>query len=558
MTAIAKLGPSERDDAVDRLDQEQFDVVVIGGGITGVGSALDAASRGLRTALIERDDFAAGTSSTSTKLVHGGLRYLEKLDFGLVREALSERALMLEELAPHLVHPVPFLYPLKGKAWERPYVGAGVALYDTMGTGRRGVPLHRHFTRKGALELAPDLREDQLVGAIRYYDAQMDDARHTMMVARTAAHHGAVVVTRVRATGLVTEGERVTGVLATDEESDRELRIDAARVINATGPWTDEIQAMAGEPEVKVRPSKGVHFLVPRDRLNLHTGLILRTEKSVLFVVPWGNHWIIGTTDTDWQHGVDEVVPTRADVDYLLERLNPMLRHPITKDDITGVFAGLRPLLAATEGSTAELSREHSVLETAPGLITIGGGKYTTYRVMAEDAVDKAVEGLDRDVPPSPTRHLPLLGAIGYDAALADRERIAREASLHVSWIDHLLARQGDLYDEVLALGDERSDLLQPLEGAPGYLRAEIAYAVSHEGARDLVDVLSRRTRIRIQMPDRGVAAAEPTAAIMAEILGWDDERRDREVAAYREGVEAQRRAEEAATDDEALAALRE
>ncbi|QBI20663.1 glycerol-3-phosphate dehydrogenase/oxidase [Egibacter rhizosphaerae] len=555
MLPIAKLGPSERADALDRLDSEDFDVLVIGGGVTGAGSALDAASRGLRTALIEREDFAAGTSSASTKLIHGGLRYLEKLDFGLVQEALTERARMLEELCPHLVHPVPFLYPLTGRAWERAYVGAGVLLYDTIGTGKRGVPVHKHLSRTGALRLAPDLREDALVGAIRYYDAQVDDARHTAMLARTAAHHGALVTTHVEATDLTKQGGCVTGAVATDTESGREVRITARRIVNATGPWTDEVQNMAGQAQVKVRPSKGVHFLVPRERLDLGVGLIMRTEKSVLFVVPWGNRWIIGTTDTDWDESVDDVVATQADLDYLLDRLNPMLRHPLTKADITGVYAGLRPLLAATEGSTAELSREHSVLESTPGLISIGGGKYTTYRVMAEDAVDRAVEGLDREVPPSPTRHLPLLGAIGYEAAVADRERIARQAGVHVAWIDHLLARYGDLYEEVLALGEERPHLMQPLEGAPSYLGVEVAYAASHEGARDLFDALERRTRVRIEVADRGLAAAEPAAAILADVLDWDDETRKDAIDAYRKAVEADRAAEQASTDQEAVAA---
>jgi glycerol-3-phosphate dehydrogenase len=558
MTPITKLGPDERAAAIDQLTHDKFDIVVIGGGITGVGCALDAASRGLRTGLIEARDFAAGTSSMSTKLIHGGLRYLEQLNFSLVKEALTERALMLTELCPHLVHPVPFLYPLKRRVWERPYVGAGVLLYDLLGTGQRNTPMHRHLSKRKALELAPDLRDDQLTGAVRYYDAQVDDARHTFAVARTAAHHGAALATHTKATGIRMTGGRVSGVRAVDTLTGVEFDIAAERVVNATGPWTDQVQEMAGKADVRVRPSKGIHFLVPRGRLNLHTGLILRTEKSVLFTVPWGAHWLIGTTDTDWQEDVDDVVATSADIDYLLERLNPMLRNPLSRDDIVGVYAGLRPLLATTEGSTTTLSREHAVLESSPGLISIGGGKYTTYRVMAEDAVDAAVADLDWEVPRSPTKHLPLLGAVGYEAAKSRREQLAADHRIHVDWIDHLLSRQGDLVEEVLALVDERPDLGAPLEGAPYYLRAEIVYAASHEGARDLEDVLARRTRIRIQVPDRGVAAAEPAAELVGDVLGWDATRRVKEVKRYRARVEADLRAEKAPTDAEAARAHRD
>ena len=557
MNPVMRLGPDERAAALARLGSEEFDLVVIGGGVTGAGCALDAASRGLRTALVEMDDFAAGTSSRSTKLIHGGLRYLEQLNFGLVKEALTERALMLTELSPHLVHPVPFLYPLRGWGWERPYVGAGILLYDILGAGNRNTPRHRHYSRSRALELAPALRGDALTGAVQYYDAQVDDARHTAVLARTAAHHGAELVTHTRATGLARDGDRVVGVHITDRTDGRELTVRTKCVINATGPWTDEVQEMGGKVEVRVRPSKGVHFLVPRERLDLHTGLILRTEKSVLFTVPWGAHWIIGTTDSDWEEPVGEVVATRADIDYLLDHLNPMLVEPLDYSDIVGVFAGLRPLLAAAEGSSAELSREHVVIESAPGLVTVGGGKYTTYRVMAEDAVDEAVKGLDRAVPPSPTKHLPLLGAVGYEAARRDRERLAAAHGIHVDWIDHLLARQGDLVEEVLALIDERPDLGAPLEGAPLYLRAEVVYAASHEGALDVDDVLSRRTRARIQVADRGAAAAEPVAELIGEVLGWDHARRELEIARYRALVEADLAAEKALSDAQAAQARR-
>ncbi len=559
MTPITKLGPEERSATLERVKNESFDVVIIGGGITGAGAALDAASRGLRVALFEARDFAFGTSSKSTKLIHGGLRYLEQLNFKLVAEALTERALMLRELCPHLVHPVPLLFPFNHRVWERAYIGAGVVLYDSMGTGKRGVPLHKHYSRTKALEVAPELNPEAFVGAIRYYDGQMDDARHTMAVGRTAAHHGALIMTHAPITGITQDDTgRVNGVHVHDFVSGDDFTVNASRIINATGPWTDKVQAMAGEPMVKVRPSKGIHLLVPRERLDMSVGLITKTATSVLFVVPWGAHWVIGTTDTDWDESVDDVVATQADVEYVLSEVNKWLRDPLTKSDITGVFAGLRPLLAATEGSTASLSREHGVLESAPGLFTIGGGKYTTYRVMAEDVVDEAVKDLDREVPPSPTKHLPLLGAVGYEAMKREREQIADKHGLHVDWVDHLLGRQGDLIEEVLDLITQRPELGNPLEGAESYLAAEVVYAATHEGARDLDDLLDRRLRVRIQVPDRGRAAAQPAAKLMGEVLGWDDDQVAEQVAKYHAAIDADLAAEAAATDQEAAKVRRE
>src|SRR3954447_20984871 len=291
---MGQLGPAQRRAALTRLGEEVFDVVVIGGGATGAGCALDAATRGLGVALVEARDFAAGTSSRSSKLVHGGLRYLEQRDFGLVREALRERGLLLNVLAPHLVTPVPFLLPLT-EHWQRAYIGAGLALYDSLG-GHEGLPRHRHLTRRGALKIAPALRKDALVGAIQYYDAKVDDARHTLTVARTAAHLGAAVASNARVVGFLREGERVTGVRVRDELGGETIEVRAREVVNATGVWTDDVQHLVGERgKFKVRASKGVHLVVPRDRMQLDTGLILRTETSVLFVIPWGRHWIVGT-----------------------------------------------------------------------------------------------------------------------------------------------------------------------------------------------------------------------------------------------------------------------
>ncbi|HET8600652.1 MAG TPA: glycerol-3-phosphate dehydrogenase/oxidase, partial [Segeticoccus sp.] len=339
------LSPEARQQALAALAVEEVDVLVIGGGVVGAGAALDAATRGLRVGLVEQRDFASGTSSRSSKLIHGGLRYLEMLDFALVAEALAERSLLLTRLAPHLVRPVPFLYPLTHRGWERPYVGSGLALYDTLGLawGRRsvgaapargGMPHHRHLSRRGALRVVPSLRKDALVGAVQYWDAQVDDARHTMFLARTAAAYGAHVASRARVVGLLREGERVTGAEVSDLESGRRLEVRARQVVNATGVWTDETQAFAGERgQFHVRASKGIHLVVPRDRIRSDSGIILRTETSVLFVIPWGRHWIIGTTDTDWTLGKAHPAASQRDIDYLLRHVNAVLSTPLTRAD---------------------------------------------------------------------------------------------------------------------------------------------------------------------------------------------------------------------------------
>src|SRR6201996_5291389 len=438
-----RLGPEQRRRALERFGAEEFGVVVIGGGATGTGSALDAASRGLSVALLEARDYAAGTSSRSSKLIHGGLRYLEQKDFGLVREALRERGLLLSTLAPHLVRPVPFLFPLD-KHWETPYIGAGMILYDTLGGGHQGVPGHRHLSKRKALRVAPALRDDALVGAFQYFDAQVDDARHTMTVARPAAHCGAAVATNTAVVGFLREGERVTGVIARDAHTGEEIKVRARQVINATGVWTDDIQNMVGERgKFHVRASKGVHLLIPRDRLQLDTGLILRTEKSVLFVIPWGRHWIVGTTDTDWKLDRAHPAASRSDIEYIFERVNKVLREPLTHADVEGVYAGLRPLLSEESESTSKLSREHTVAVPVPGLVAIAGGKYTTYRVMAKDAVDAAVRSMEMRVPPSITHETPLVGADGYFALRNRTDSLAAETGLHPARIEHLLNRFG-------------------------------------------------------------------------------------------------------------------
>ncbi|WP_307848396.1 glycerol-3-phosphate dehydrogenase/oxidase [Microbispora oryzae] len=557
----APLDPRARAAALRRLAEDEFDVLVVGGGVVGAGVALDAVSRGLSVALVEARDLAAGTSSRSSKLIHGGLRYLEQLDFKLVREALRERGLLVTRLAPHLVRPVPFLLPLRHRVWERGYIGAGVLLYDTLG-GARALPRHRQLSHARALREAPGLRGDALVGAIQYYDAQVDDARFTMMVARTAAQYGAVVTTRTRMTGFLRDDdERVTGAVVRDLEGAGEIRVRARQVINATGVWTDDVQRLAGGAgsSVSVRASKGVHLVVPRDRIPLDTGLILRTEKSVLFVIPWGPHWIVGTTDTPWDLDKVEPAPTRADIDYILGHVNAVLRRPLTDDDIEGVYAGLRPLLGGSgkEGAgseTVKLSREHAVIRPEPGLVIVAGGKYTTYRVMARDAVDVAAAGLPDAVPASVTARVPILGAAGFEALRNNRRRLARSSGLPVPRIDHLLGRYGSCAEEVLELVAGDPALGEPIPGAEDYLKAEAVYAATHEGALHLEDVLVRRTRIFIEQRDRGIAAAPEVAALLAPVLGWDEETARREVEDYRAQVEADLAAQREWDDDAANA----
>ncbi|GLY01617.1 glycerol-3-phosphate dehydrogenase/oxidase [Actinoplanes sp. NBRC 101535] len=553
-TALAAMSATSADD--------QLDVLVVGSGVVGAGAALDAATRGLSVGLLEARDFASGTSSRSSKLIHGGLRYLEMLDFSLVREALRERGLLIKRLAPHLVRPVPFLYPLQHRAWERFYIGAGIALYDTLALtgGGAAVPRHRHLTRVEALKAFPSLRPETLIGAIRYYDAQVDDARHTMLLVRTAAAYGAHVAARTEVTGFLREGRKVVGVRARDIETGAELEIRARTVINATGVWTGDSQALlTGERgEFQVTASKGIHIVVPREKIAGRTGIILRTATSVLFVIPWDRHWIIGTTDTKWD--LDKANPSAsgADVDYLLAEVNKALAVPLTRDDVHGVYTGLRPLLSATASSTAKLSREHAVGNPVPGLIVVAGGKYTTYRVMAKDAVDAAVRNLAARVPASCTEQVPLLGADGYRAAWNRRAAVARKNGLTGTQMEHLLQRYGTLVDEILDLIAANPALGRPLDGAPDYLAAEIVYAVTHEGARHLDDVLSRRTRISIETADRGLAAARTAAGLIAGPLGWTEAEAAGEVALYEARTAAEIAAQQLPDDESADATRRD
>ncbi len=546
------LGPEERQMALQAMTREPLDLLVVGGGVVGAGAALDAAARGLRVGLVEARDYAAGASSRSSRLIHGGLRYLEQLDVALVREALRERSLILNHLAPHLTRAVPFLYPLRHRLWERLYVGSGVLLYDTM-SGRNGVPSHQHLSRRGALEQFAALRPDALVGAVKYYDGQVDDARYTMTLARTAAHHGALCATSAPATRLLREGQRVVGAEVADLETGDRWQVRARQTLNTTGPWAERTQALGdyhGPP--RMRTSKGVHLVVPRDRIDATAGLITRTANSVLFVIPYQEHWLIGTTDTEWALDLTNPAASRSDIDYLLAEVNRLLVRRLSRDDVTGVYAGLRPLLAAPSENTSRLSREHTVATPLPGMVTVAGGKFTTYRTMAKEAVDAVARALPGPVPASCTYDTPLLGADGFAAAWNRREKMARSYGIQVDQAEHLLRRHGSLVGEVLALIAADSRLGRPMPGAPGYLRVDAYHAVLAEGARHLDDVLTRRTRISTETPDRGTAAAPEVARLVAPLLGWDENTITEEVRHYRARVTAEQQAHTAPDDETA------
>jgi glycerol-3-phosphate dehydrogenase len=506
------------------MEHQTFDIVVVGGGVTGCGAALDAAGRGLSVALVEQRDYGSGTSSRSSKLFHGGLRYLEQGNFALVREALAERNLMFNKLCPHLVEPVSFLYPLKHFGWERLYVGAGVFLYDLMAARADSpLPRHRHLTRKRALDMVPALDSSRLRGAIQYWDAMVDDARHTMTLARTAAAHGARLASSTRVTGMVIERGHVSAVEALDLESGRRLTVRARSVVNATGVWSDDLQEMAGDRGLDVQASKGIHLVVPRQAIQSTSGIILRTAESVLFVIPWRHHWIIGTTDTPWALHRAHPAASKSDIEYLLGWVNTVLATPVVKEDIVGVYAGLRPLLVGESETTSRLSREHAVLETETGLVSIAGGKYTTYRVMARDAVDAAVAGLPETVPSSRTHETPLVGA--------------------------------DRHQHLAALVGESPELGEPVVADALYRKADVVYAVTHEGALHLDDVLTRRTRISIETAHRGAKAARPTAEVMAGALRWSHSDVEREITHYLARVDAELDSQEQPDDRTADAA---
>lgn len=564
------LTPSGRREHLLRLRaatvQDPLDVLVIGGGVNGAGAAFDAATRGLSVGLVESHDWASGTSSRSSKLMHGGLRYLQMLDFKLVAEALRERDLLIEHTAPHLVKPIKFVFPFFKKVVDRAFIGSGVMLYDAMqSVGRkRTVPMHRHLLHGKMLEVFPGLDGEKAVGALEYYDAQMDDARFVMMLVRSAAQHDAAVANYLTVVDYLHEGTRVIGARVRDEETGEEFDVHARETILAGGVWTQDQQELAGaEAGLEVLASKGIHITIERERIPAvpDTGIITQTEKSVLFIIPWDEYWVIGTTDTPWTQDPRDVGATSDDIEYVLEHANAVLADDLTREDVVGVYSGLRPLLqpvkkgAGDSSSSTKVSREHTVMEVEPGLSAIAGGKYTTYRVMAEDVVDFAIKD-SQPGRPSLTRSVPVIGAQGYAALVRDKHELGRRYGFDEVRVDRLLFRYGALLTDVLALIDEDPSLGTPLEHAPRYLRAEALYAVRAEGARHLADILQRRTRLDYETRDRGVAAADEIAALVGPELGWDETARRREVETYREFIAARLDGERTTSDEQAAARL--
>ncbi|MCU1377426.1 MAG: glycerol-3-phosphate dehydrogenase [Acidimicrobiales bacterium] len=529
----------DRAAALRRLADEPFDVLVVGGGITGAGVALDAVTRGLRTGLVERRDLASGTSSKSSKLVHGGLRYLQQGEIRLVYEALAERQ-RLRHTAPHLVRLLPFLIPIMGKdGIINPKLARAMEsalwMYDLTGGARIG-KLHERLSADDAFAHFPTLKRERLVSGFLYYDAQTDDARLTMTVARTAADNGAAIANWTSVTSLVKDGNRVTGARLLTAEGD-ELEVRASVVVNAAGVWSDDVRALdeGGHPD-SIRPAKGVHIAVPWDRVRNDIAAVVPVphDRRSIFVVPMADRTYIGTTDTDYEGPIDDPRCTAEDVRYLLDAMNASLAEPLTEADVLATWAGLRPLVkAATTGRTADLSRRHRISHSASGLVSVTGGKLTTYRRMAADTVDEVVHGLGKGAR-SRTRRLRLHGAAGY-AELTDD--LAPRLGVTPEQLHHLANRHGSDARAVAALVAADPSLGEPLVAGLPHLRAEALHAVRHEMARTLDDVLARRIPARWLAARASSDAAEDTARLIAPELGWDAAEAARQVDAYRAAV---------------------
>ena len=533
----------DRDGALDRMADESFDVLVIGGGITGAGVALDAAARGLRTALVEGQDFASGTSSKSSKLIHGGLRYLQQREFRLVYEALAERQRLLQN-APHLVTPLPFLIPLFGHdgmlsgGLARLY---SVALwqYDLTGGLRIG-KRHRRVGREEALECFPTLDVDRLVAGFLYWDAHADDARLALTVLRTAVvDYGAAAANYAPVESLVVRDGRVAGARLQDGHSVR-----AEVVVNAAGVWSDVVRQLDEGPAAlgTLRPAKGVHLTFRGDRLPVTAAAVLPVadDRRSVFVVPWGDFTYVGTTDTDYRGPLDDVQCEPADVAYLLGALNAATSSSLTPGDVVSSWAGLRPLVrAATSARTADLSRRHQVRVSGQGVVTVTGGKLTTYRRMASDTVDRVVDLLGRGARRSPTRRLLLLGASGHSALLAPEA--ASRLGVSSATLTHLAGRYGTEARTVIAMTEADPELARPLVPGLPYLRAEAVYAVRYEMAQTLADVLDRRTRASFLSRDAAAAAATAVARILAPELGWSPAQVADEASSYADAARRSR-----------------
>ncbi|HET8913131.1 MAG TPA: glycerol-3-phosphate dehydrogenase/oxidase [Ktedonobacteraceae bacterium] len=544
-----------------RLEKEPFDIVVIGGGVTGAGVALDAAARGYKVALLEKSDFASGTSSKSTKLVHGGIRYLPNFDFGLVREALIERGFLLQN-APFLVNPLPFVLPIYegdrhpvGMPFTTPggiglgrLLDLGLWLYDGL-AGRRNVDRHRHISRAEVMRLAPLLVTNGLKDGFVYYDAQTNDARLTMAIMRTAAQYGVVIANYAEITGFVTEDGKVKGVNIHDRLTDRRFETSARYMINATGVYSEMIEEMTGAtPQAEIVPSKGVHLVLDRKKLQIGDSAIVLPEtddKRILFIVPWESRVIFGTTDTG-TGDLDHPSASQDDINYLLGYLNRYLSVDLTQEDIISVYAGYRPLVRprGSKSSTAKLSRSHAVLENPSGLISIVGGKLTTYRRMAQDTMDIVSKRDGLSKPLHPTQQIPLQGSAGWLIRKRELQDRGEALGLDPDVIKHLGHSYGTEAEALYQYIDEEVALAERLIPDLPYIRAEVIYACRREMAMKPEDVIARRTSIILEDQRSGLEALEDIVSLMGRELEWSTEQQQDMIQSSRGRLEPQKAAE--------------
>jgi len=527
---------------------QELDVLVVGMGATGAGVALDAASRGLRVAVVDKGDLASGTSSKSSKLVHGGLRYLENYEFGLVREGVVERQLLMR-LAPHLVRPMDFLYPVWPDTAKRRLLGLGLTTYDVfaLAVGKSGLRRHERVTADAAVALAPALVDSELAYSYLYGDCATDDARLVLAVVQAARRFGAQAITYAEVTGLDKDATgRVCGVLVHDQLSGTDIAVRARHVVNATGVWVDRLQGLEepGRPAV-VQPSKGVHVVVPRERLPLLEASILLPSKKgdgrSMFAIPWGRQSILGTTDTPYAGALDGLSLTAADLEYVLAAGNAVFRGGLGADDVLGAWAGVRPLIR-TPGSSAmsDLSRRHTLVEGAGGLLTIAGGKLTTYRRMAKDVVDRVVERDGRRAR-CRTDEIGLSGSRPLPELLEQAAQAAAALGLPAEVATSLVRQAGPQAQDVLSLVAADPTLGEVLSPAAPHLLAEVVHAARHEGATTLEDVFSRRLRLSLRARDAGLPAAPAAAGALAAETGQDERWAAAQVAAYADAVRRER-----------------
>lgn len=556
------LSSTTRTHNLSALGSTQFDVLVIGGGVTGAGVALDAVARGYKVALVEKVDFASGTSSKSTKLVHGGIRYLPNFDFALVHEGLVERGILLQN-APYLVHPLAFVLPIYegdrhpvGMPFTTPGgIGLGLLLdiglwmYDIM-AGRRGIRRHRRLSRQALLKYAPDLVTDKLKEGFMYYDAQTNDARLTMSLIRTAAHYGATITNYAEVTSFITENGRIVGARVHDTLNNQEIAVRTRYAINATGVHSEQVESLAdSEVQAQVEPSKGVHLVLSREDVRLGDAAVVLPEtedKRILFIVPWESRVVFGTTDTG-TGDLDHPTASREDISYLLKYLNRYLNVHLTEEHIVSSYVGYRPLVrprGKSGTSTAKLSRTHEVLEGPTGLVTIVGGKLTTYRRMAQDTIDLLSRRDGVKKPPHPTISMPLQGGAGWPQAQRALESRAKSLGLSPQVIKHLGSSYGSEANTLLDMIEQDASLATPLIDDLPFISAEVIYACCHEMAMTPYDFLARRTSITLEDRQRGLGIVDEVASLMAKELGWSPERQLSLVEAYRTDIQQQIAAE--------------